>query len=245
MQKSGTSALARYLAAHPALALPDGKEAHVFDAPDFDDAWTVAEVDARFAGHFRQGEDGRLRGDATPATVFFPEAIARAHRYHPGLKWILVLRDPVERALSQFHMARSRGNEPLGLLAALVAEPWRLWRSRRDPGRFAMRKQSYVARSRYARQLDCLYRHFPPSQVLLLRTADLGDQPARTVDRVCAFLGVDPMPDGVSFDRVFVGDYRRPSPWSPGLLYLRLRLAGEVRRLARRHGLDLSREPAG
>ena len=38
VQKAGTTALASYLATHPGLRLPAGKEAHVFDAPDFDDS---------------------------------------------------------------------------------------------------------------------------------------------------------------------------------------------------------------
>ena len=40
VQKAGTSALAQYLGLHPRLRLPTGKEAHVFDAPDFDDVVT-------------------------------------------------------------------------------------------------------------------------------------------------------------------------------------------------------------
>ena len=47
VQKAGTSALAQYLRASPGLRLPTDKEAHVFDAPDFDEAWSAAEVDAR------------------------------------------------------------------------------------------------------------------------------------------------------------------------------------------------------
>ena len=39
VQKVGTTALATFLGAHPGVALPDGKEAHLFDAPEFDDAW--------------------------------------------------------------------------------------------------------------------------------------------------------------------------------------------------------------
>src|SRR3546814_13754905 len=71
-QKAGTSALARYLGAHPAIRLPRDKEAHVFDAPAFDEAGTAAQIDARFATHFDPAAQAHasLSGDATPYYLF-------------------------------------------------------------------------------------------------------------------------------------------------------------------------------
>lgn len=238
-QKCGTTALAQYLSRHPGLALPAGKEAHVFDDPGFDPAWGPAEVEARFAPFFAGADPAALRGDATPATLFLPGALERAARCYPDLRWIVLLRDPVERALSHYFMARRRGHERLPLLAALLAEPWRAWRGARSADGFALRKFSYVARSRYARQLDRLFRHVPRAQVLLLRSADLRRDPAAVLARTCEFLGVPPPPAGEALAPVFEGGYERPPAWSPGLWWLRWRLAGETRALARRHGLDL------
>ena len=45
VQKGGTTALASFLGRCPQVVLPAGKEAHVFDAPDFDEGWDVAAVD--------------------------------------------------------------------------------------------------------------------------------------------------------------------------------------------------------
>ena len=58
MQKAGTSALARYLRAHPSLRLPAGKEAHVFDMPAFDDTWSTADIDALYVPHLAAGASG-------------------------------------------------------------------------------------------------------------------------------------------------------------------------------------------
>jgi Sulfotransferase family len=77
VQKGGTSALSRYLGAHPQLRLPRGKEAHLFDAPDFDDAWSTAEIDARYARAFDAADTSTLHGDATPFYVFHPRVVAR------------------------------------------------------------------------------------------------------------------------------------------------------------------------
>lgn len=211
VQKAGTSALARYLAAHPALSLPHGKEAHVFDSPDFDDAWTAVQVDARYAGHFPIETGGRLRGDATPIYALHPCFVARIHGYNPGMRWLLLLRDPVERLLSNYHMERSWGRERRPLWLALLLEPWRLSGHDNDFGPDApLRRCSYRLRSDYARQLDLVRSHFPAEQVLVLRTEALAQAPADTYAQACRFLGV-PVPETLpAFERVFEGNYRMP-----------------------------------
>ncbi|WP_168198941.1 sulfotransferase [Luteimonas granuli] len=244
VQKGGTSALARFLAEHPQLALPARKEAHVFDATDFDEAWSVDQVDARFAPHFDAADEvgaDRLHGDATPITLFHPALVARVARYNPAMRWVLLLRDPVERAVSHYFMERGRGLESRSLLAAVLLEPWRLRKHSDDWSPDSpLRVCSYVARGRYAGQLDVLLRHFPRGQVLLLRSRDLAARPTQVLAQVTDFLGVSRLPDRAGgTERVFVGDYRPPAAWSPGRLALRWRLRGEVAALARRHGVLL------
>lgn len=240
VQKAGTTALARYLERHPHVALPRSKEAHVFDDPHYDESWGAAEVDARFAPFFDASSGGRLKGDATPITVFHPRLIARVAAYNPAMRWIILLRDPVDRAISQYYMERSRGCEPRGLLAAVLLERSRLrdhendWRPQSP-----LRVHSYAARGRYAAQLDALYARFPRSQVLLLRASDLAVAPEACLARVAGFLGLSPMPHGLEYPRVFEGRYRAPPAWSPGRLALRWILRGETARLRRHHGFAL------
>ena len=267
VQKAGTTALASYLADHEALALPRGKEAHVFDMPGFDEAWSAAEVDARFASHFESddGEPGngacgevdagvaqsgrrrRLHGDATPITLFHPVLVARVARYNPAMRWVILLRDPVERAISHYFMERARGRERRGLLPSVLLERARL-RGRWDDWApdSPLRVCSYVARGRYARQLDGLFAHFPRDQVLCLRSADLAADPGTSVGRVLEFLGVPASQPVVAPARVFAGRYRPPPSWAPGRLALRLLLRGEKAALRRLHGVDLDAPvPAG
>ena len=240
VQKAGTSALARYLSAHPGIALAARKEAHVFDAPDFDDGWTSQQVDARFAARLGPVGAARLLGDATPLTVFHPTLVARVARYNPAMRWVLLLRDPVERAISHYFMERARGAEPRTLLGAVLAEPARLRAHQHD---FAagspLRKWSYVARGRYARQLDSVLTHFPRQQLLLLRSQDLAADPHATTSRVLGFLGLPGLDAVAALGRVFEGNYRAPGPLSPGRLLLRWRLRGEVAALKARHAIDL------
>lgn len=242
VQKAGTSALARYLSAHPGIALPVRKEAHVFDAANFDDRWTTAEVDARFASRWAAPADARLCGDATPLTVFHRLLVARVARYNPAMRWVLLLRDPVERAISHYFMERARGAEPLPLARAILAERGRLRGHQDDFSRASpLRTWSYTARGRYARQLDGLLAHFPRQQVLLLRSSDLAADPAAVTGRVLAFLGLPGFDRPPRFARVFEGNYPRPGALAPGRLLLRLLLRGELAALKARHGLDLQR----
>jgi hypothetical protein len=227
VQKAGTTALAAALASHPGVALPAGKEAHVFDAPDFDDGEDSAGVDRRFRAAFPEESwaDGSLRlGDATPITVFRPKLVARVARYNPAMRWIILLREPVDRAISQWHMERARGNERLPLWASFLAEPWRL-RGHEDDfsDGSPLRHHSYLARGRYRAQCTALFRHFPREQVLLLRTEWLANAPEATLRAVWAHLAL-PAPAPTTIPRAFEGGYERVSSWHPARWIARLAL---------------------
>ncbi|MES2857712.1 MAG: sulfotransferase [Pseudomonadota bacterium] len=241
VQKAGTSALALHLSRHPGIQLPQDKEAHVFDAPDFDERWSAAEIDARHAQHLADlGQaEATLRGDATPIYVFHPALIARIHRYNPAMRWIILLRDPVERAVSHYFMEHERGHERLPLLAAMLLERWRLRGHWLD---FSMasplRHHSYRARGDYARQLDVLFAHFPEDQVLLLRSDALLRDPASVLSRVHGFLGIEDLAvhEGMR-ERVFVGDYVPPPRNGITMTCLRWLMRRERRAMRERYRL--------
>ena len=240
VQKGGTTALAQYLAAHPGIALPRGKEAHVFDAPDYDEQWTVAEVDARYAAHFAPGTAGRLHGDATPIYCLHPAFVRRIAAYNPAMRWVLLLRHPVERAVSQYHMERARGDEPWPFWPAMLLEGWRL-RGHADD--FAphspLRHFSYRARGDYARQLDVLLAHFPREQVLLLRNDHLAARPGEAVAQTLAFLGLPAVPrQEADYARVFAGQY--PPLLRNGIQFRMLQwlMRQPMRRARDRYGLE-------
>ena len=191
VQKAGTTALARYLAGHPQLALPQRKEAHVFDDPGFEADWDRARIDREYARHFDAGSDDRLHGDATPIYLFHPTLVERIAAYNPAMRWIVLLRDPVERAISQYGMERARGDEHWPLWAALLFERLRLRGHHHDWSPASpLRHWSYRARGDYGRQLRTLRAHFPDAQVLVLRSTELRVSHVQVLARICAFLGV-------------------------------------------------------
>ncbi|MDZ4348798.1 MAG: sulfotransferase [Xanthomonadaceae bacterium] len=243
VQKCGTSALASYLREHPKLALPLHKEAHVFDSPDFDERWSRDDIDRRYAELLPQTDADTLCGDATPIYVFHPTLIQRIARYNPAMRWIILLRDPAQRALSHYHMERARGVERWPFWLALLFERWRLRGHSSDFSIASpLRRFSYLTRGDYARQLDALYKHFSPEQVLVLRTIDLERELDITLKRVYAFLGV-PLPAALPEPRkVFAGDYRRWARHSvPSRLLGRL-FSAQLQSLRERHGMALDEE---
>jgi len=209
VQKGGTTALARYVGVHPHVALPRTKEAHVFDDPAFDDAWTSEDVDRIYAQHFDTDGAEVLVGDATPIYILHPALVARIARYNPAMKWVVILRHPLERALSQHSMEAGRGDETWPFWGAMLLERLRL-RGHADDFAWGspLRHHSYRLRGDYARQLDVLFRHFPREQVLVLRNERLADMPEATMRQVWGFLGLQ-VPAHADYPRVFEGDYQR------------------------------------
>ncbi len=197
-QKSGTTALAQFLAAHPEIRMSPKKEVHLFDAQEYSRDWTPADIDARYRPYFAHcnftGRAGKpILGEATPVYMFIPDIPAELRRYNPDLRLIVLLRDPVERAISHYYMEKGRGWECRPFWQALMLEPFRLLRDRdpRDP-ESAHRVQSYRARGLYSRQLRNLYLAFDPGRVLIVRSCDLLRGHDAELRRVFEFLGVCP-----------------------------------------------------
>jgi hypothetical protein len=190
--RCGTTALATFLGSHPEVCFSHVKEPHFFDDPDFDDREPPAAVAARYhAEHFPSCRAGQIAGEATPIYLYLPVAIERIARYNPRMKFIVLLRDPVQRALSHYRHSVAHGFERAPLLEALFAEYLRL---RRDRSNLAwdssLRRHSYLDRGFYARQLGVLRAHFPEEQILVASNQQLLEEHEKTLRRIHAFLGV-------------------------------------------------------
>jgi hypothetical protein len=192
--KAGTTALHAALVPHPDLYLSRVKEPKFFlsdGRPPSDggpgDVQTYQEHVWRRADYealFDPAPPGTLRGEATPFYLYDLAAHDRIRELVPDAKLILLLRDPVDRAHSNWTHLWNAGLEPeADFLAACRVEE-----ERKAAGWAAF--WHYVGLGRYGEQVQHLYRLFPREQVLLLRYRDLKEAPAATLDRVCDFLGV-------------------------------------------------------
>ena len=233
VQKGGTTALGQFLGQHPAIGMAVPKEVHLFDAEDYAADTPVADLDAHYRRSFTHCPAAQICGEATPTYLFFPEIAPALKRYNPALKLIVLLRDPVQRALSAHRMQRTRGRERLPFGLALLAEPWRLLRDRHPRGRrSATREHAYRRRGLYAAQLDNLYAAFEPAQVLVLRSEDLLRHHEAVLHRVFRFLGVAPPATVPPPAIVFPTEHQDSRPRLACAL-LRLSYASANRRLRR------------
>ena len=182
-QKGGTTSLQKLLEQHPGVYLPPCKEVHYFSQH--------AEEPLRwYAEHYRDARRGQRRGDITPFYLFHPDVPAHIRALLPRAKMIVLLRDPVERTLSQVFHARRHGFEALEVADALAAEPERL----ATGGAYSFQKHSYVARSRYLEQLDRYEALFPQRQLLVLKSEDLFNNTPAVWHTIQQFLNLKAIP---------------------------------------------------
>lgn len=204
VQKGGTTTLHQLLSQHPQLLMPTRKELHYFSLNHhLGPAWYQQQWPAAPAA--------RLRGEITPYYIFHPQAPQRLRALLPQARLLILLRDPVERALSQYFHSRRLGLEPLELEPALDAEPQRLAgadaRLAGSLGRHPSHQEhSYLSRSRYEQQIPRWQRLFPAEHLLILRSEDLFTQPSAVWERLQAFLGLQLVPfPAHAFGRIHAG----------------------------------------
>jgi hypothetical protein len=193
--KAGTTALHAALSRHPGLYLSPVKEPKFFltDGPPPakggpGDALTYREhvwERDKYEALFDAAPPGALLGEATPFYLYDPGAMRRIHDVLPEAKLIVIIRDPVERAHSNWTHLWSAGLEPVGDFVRACAE---------EDRRIAVGWAPfwhYAGLGRYGEQLDRAFSLFPREQVLVLRYRLLIDDPAATLGRICGFLGVE------------------------------------------------------
>ena len=185
-QKSGTTALNYYLKRHPQIAMPAKKELHFFDN---DELFTGKDISYEpLHRMFRPTRPGTIAGENTPIYIYWRPALPRIHDYNPAIKLIVILRNPIERAFSQWNMQRKRGAEPLDFLDAVAAEPARI----AEVAPSQLRKFSYVDRGRYGEQLTRLFRLFPREQFLIIKYEEFRLHQQEIIENVFQFLNVKP-----------------------------------------------------
>lgn len=196
-QKCGTSSLFAYMAQHPLLLPSSAKEVHYFDGglDPADD--NFAKGEAWYRAHFDRiasSTAGSMAFEASPLYLFNPDVPERIHAALPEARLIVLLRDPVERAISHYFHESRLGWEDLPIMQAFEAEDERTaaaWAAQ-DFKSVPFIHHTYKARGRYAEQLARYFALFGRERVFVSSSEAFFSDPEATLEAIFRFLGIDP-----------------------------------------------------
>jgi len=196
--RAGTSWLYEVLDRHPQIYMARPRRPE----PKF---FLVEEEYARGLEYYSDtwfaGADEKTAGEKSTNYLESCEAAQRIAACLPRVKLIFILREPAERALSNYRWSRQNGLESLTFAQALRLEPER---EAGYNGRERLsRPYSYYSRGLYADLLKPYLDLFPLDQLLFLRYEDMISEPGAHVTRTHQFLGIEPRPqDGATMAAV-------------------------------------------
>ena len=170
--KSGTTALHDLVGAHPLAYMSTPKEPMHFAHSER----TNAEL-ADYLKLFASAGGAVIVGESSTGYAKHPKhqgVAERLYEFNPAAKIIMVMRDPVQRALSHYWFDWRKNAERRPMLDALEGN------------------YQYVSFSNYALQLEPYFRLFGPDAILTLTTEALKSDQARTLDAVFSWLGLPP-----------------------------------------------------
>ncbi len=189
-QKGGTTTLYQILKKRKEIYLPNNKELHYFSKHfDLGESW--------YKRQFMDSLPGQLRGEITPYYLFHDEAPKRIYSFKSNILLIVLLRDPIERTISQYFHSIRLGLEDLSFEKAIEQEDIRLKDSQlviSKPGgtHHSHQEHSYIARSKYDIQLKRYLKFFRKDQLLILRSEDLFKRDSEALTSISDFFGIKP-----------------------------------------------------
>ena len=222
-QKCGTTSLYRNLVKHPSIISAFIKEVHFFDNGrnyfQRGAGWYKAHFPTFLYKYYITciRRNDFLTGEASPFYLFHPHAPRRISELLPGVKLIVLLRNPVDRAYSHYNHKVKRGRETLSFEDAVKMEGERL-RGEVDKiikdDHYESRNYNcyaYLLRGIYVDQLKRVYTYFNKSQVLILKSEDFFKDSQVTMEKVLQFLGL-PGWQPRDFKKANVGSYQKMDP---------------------------------
>jgi Sulfotransferase family len=208
--KAGTTAVFESLGRHPHVYCSPIKEPNFFSDEfrfekvssknsrnQFDvDAYVNGPMDrpvhgalvrdpATYYALFRLAKDQTAIGEASTSYLYSTSAARNIHSAVPHARVIMILRNPVDRAVSQYHMESRIGlvNDPFGSL---------LERDLRASDKTFKRSGQYVELGRYVKQIQRYLAVFPERQIKIVLYDDLSSDFDGVTDDILRFLDVDP-----------------------------------------------------
>ncbi len=190
--KCGTTSLYHYLSEHPEVYMPSQKELHFFsnnilsklkNGPrDKVVKKTQISTSEKYLNFYKNVKDQSAIGDASPSYINYPEALLKIKNYLNDPKLIIVLRDPINRAYSNYQHLKREQRESLSFIEALKNEEERKRLKYSD-------FWYYKFNSTYSYKIEQAQKIF--SHVLILTLEELSAKPEETMKKVYKYLDVE------------------------------------------------------
>ena len=199
--KCGTTSLYQYLIQHPSVNPGIGKEIHYFEELYYrGENWYRACFPFKFQKSFFQlnHHSPFITGDSTPRYFDHPHVPKRIQKLTPNEKFIVMLRNPIDRAFSHYNMNLKNQYESLSFEEAVKKEPERI------RGEFEKMEKSgktdydyylyaYLDRGIYVDRLIRWMNIFPKKNFLIIKSEDFFDDTSYQYNMVLKFLGLPPL----------------------------------------------------
>lgn len=195
--KAGTTALHEALAQHPQVFMSPTKEPNFFALEGDPLAYAAGSVQRVYLSHcvtdidtyrnqFLAVAEQKAIGEASPIYLYDCAAPSRIQHYIPDVKLIAILRDPIERAYSNFlHHIRDQLETTTDFLQAIHLEEQRI--SEQWWWGF-----HYIRSGFYYEQLKRYVERFDADQIQIYLYEDLLRNRSATLQDIFQFVGVDP-----------------------------------------------------
>jgi len=184
-QKAGTTSLFHYLKQHPDIYFSEIKELKYFLEKKH---YLMGEE--KFHSYFYKHSNESVIASSHVHLLASEKSIRRVHKYNPDMRFIIILRNPVDRAFSSHSYAIQKGWESIkDFKTALNKEPTRLTNPNLKEGEKL--NLAYKKGSMYFQNLQNWFSFFPADQFFITTSNKLKNHRDTVMEELFVFLGVD------------------------------------------------------
>lgn len=193
-KRCGTTSLFTYLPEHPSII-----ESHHDNMGFFNDNyhlgvnWYKSFFTTISTKKRIEKEQGKcLSFDVTTRYIEQKSTAENIKKIKPDMKIIVILRNPIDRAYSQFNLSKKELTQSLDFESEVFREITELEKKMENNNEleFNKEKQHYIQRGLYAKQLKSWFEIFPRDNILILSTEDFKNDNNMTYSKIFDFLDI-------------------------------------------------------
>ena len=214
VQKGGTSSLIEYLNHHPEIFMAS-RELHFFDKK-CSRPYSNEEI-MKYEGNFSK-TNKPIKGEKTPSYCYFRYAMDRIYNYDKNMKIIILLREPISRAFSQYNMLLdSKSGRDLNSVSETeimdtFAVSWQTLQQAHKTSGWDMK--SLITRGYYDEILKYVLSKFPRQNVYIGISEEINENKLKYYNEIYEFLGASKLHKIDEYANTHIRTYKKPIPKS-------------------------------